>query len=192
MVNEQPPRQPKREPPPTTFGYKPTRNWPPSSLAIEAWYPLGNATLVTLGYLLLFWLAPPLRERLLPGPGFGRLLPLIANVGTIAVGTLAIALAVLLSIDDRPIIAALRLTGKHRPLIGYFRVSIRASLLTTVTSVCLLNVNYNIAWGERAAYLVAGFVFLLSWSLSAFHRVFHLLCAVLDKDADKPEPQRPS
>ncbi|MCC6493498.1 MAG: hypothetical protein IT424_10800 [Pirellulales bacterium] len=147
------------------------------ALTWEKWYPILIASAVTAIYLSV----PALRQYALP-PTASALMAAIVSIGGIAIGFLATAKSILVSIDDREIIQKLKSSGYYKRIIAYLRTAIRWSFLLTGYSAAALLVEFGPATSWSFSYSVGFSVWLLLATASAlsYYRVINIFYAVLE------------
>ncbi|MEZ6099972.1 MAG: hypothetical protein R3E01_13470 [Pirellulaceae bacterium] len=145
------------------------------SLAIERWYPVLGGAVVAIVYFAV----PVLRQYALPATA-STLMAAIVSIGGIAIGFLATAKSILVSIDDKAIIAKLKKSGYYRRIISYLRYAVRWSFALTIYSAALLLVDLNSGW---TIWHSAGFslwLLLAVASTLSYYRVINIFYAVLE------------
>lgn len=106
------------------------------------------------------------------------------NIGAIAVGFLATAKSILISMEGRRVVAQLRRTGHYAVIVGYLVDATRGAFLLAVYSIVGLVVQPpSIGWGGW--FLVAG-VALLAFTGLTSYRVIDIFAEVL-RAPDKRE-----
>ena len=147
------------------------------ALIWEKWYPIIIAGAVTAIYLSV----PALRQYALP-PSASALMAAIVSIGGIAIGFLATAKSILVSIDDREIIQKLKSSGYYRRIISYLRTAIRWSFLLTGYSAAALLVEFGPSTNWSFAHSVGFSIWLLLATVStlSYYRVINIFYAVLE------------
>lgn len=152
---------------------------------VERWYPAVGGLAIGIAYL---WIAA-LRSHVLPGT-IPQLLSAVVSVGGIAVGFLTTAKSILISIDDKPIIARIKaVPGLYARIVGYLRSSIRWSLFVALISAAALVVDYsNIEkWTTPYAIGTALWLFVATGAVLSYVRVSRAWYALMD-NVDIPAP----
>lgn len=157
---------------------------------LERWYPSVVGGLLALIVAVLLHL-PSLRAW---KPVFDRgataLIPAALNISAIAIGFLATSLSILLSLGGTKVAAALKSTGHHRRLVGFFRRGISVSFLWALVSALLATVDLSRGgvWRNSILYF---WVFLSFWSILCYYRASEILLEVLMVDSAPPSEVRP-
>ena len=114
----------------------------------------------------------------------------IISIAAIAVGFLATAKSILLSIDSRPIIAKLRAAGYYDTLIDYLMGAAFWSLtLAGASIVCFLaDLKSEELWWHR--WMFAFWIFTMFTAGATCHRVVHIFGKILRTKS--PEPSKPA
>jgi hypothetical protein len=141
------------------------------TLTIERWYPLGFGLAAGLGVYSLLRTQP--KEALittLSGQGI--------NVAAIAVGFLATALSILVSIDRARVTQVLREAAYYPIVIEYIVRPIRLWFAVALASAALLVAwdHVPLAW-QRVVF--AAWIFLVGWAATATYRVAAILAKML-------------
>jgi len=150
-------------------------------IVLEHVYPFVGAAIVAGTYLYL----PTLRTHVFPET-IPNLLAAIVSVGGIAVGFLATAKAILISIDDRPIIVRMKHAKVYTRIMGYLRAAIRWSFLLALVSAAALVIDFRgvTSWSWTHAVGTAIWLFLATGSILSYiriSRIWYTLLTILDQ-----------
>ncbi|HKX04343.1 MAG TPA: hypothetical protein VJX71_17745 [Methylomirabilota bacterium] len=143
------------------------------TLTVERWYPLACGLAAGFGVGLLF--ATPPKDALLSTlTGHG------INVAAIAVGFLATALSILVSIERARVTQVLREAAYYPIVLGYLVAPIRLWFGVALSSAALL-----VAWDHLASTyhrpVFAAWIFLVTWAATATYRVASILAKILQR-----------
>lgn len=146
----------------------------------ERMYPFIGGIAAAAVYLYF----PALRKHIFPDT-IPNLLTAIVSVGGIAVGFLAAAKAILISVDDRPIIKRMKEAKVYSRVMGYLRAAIRWSFLLALVSAAALVIDYRgiTSWDWPYAIGTAFWLFLATGAILSYYRVsriWYTLMSVLD------------
>jgi len=143
------------------------------TLTIERWYPFACGLAAGLGAGLC--LAAPPKDAListLSGHGI--------NVAAIAVGFLATALSILVSIERARVTQVLR-DAKYYPIVlGYLVKPIRLWFGVALASAALL-VTWDHVPTSYHRTTFAAWIFLVTWAATATYRVAAILAKILQR-----------
>lgn len=118
----------------------------------ERWYPLGGGIVAGISVFLFrdfIYLPETLKE----------LFPVVISISAIAVGFLATAKSILLSLEDRPVIRHLKELGGYNDLIQYLLTAVNWSLIASVVSaVFLLLLPKRETWWYVDSFAIWAFV----------------------------------
>lgn len=151
---------------------------------IERSYPAALGIAAAAIYLRV----PAFRDYVWPDT-ITNLLGAVVTVGGVSVGFLATAKAILIAVDDRPIIKRAREAGVYRSILKYFRAAIRWSFLLTVLSAAALTFDYRglKVWDWPHAYGTAVWIGVTVTALFAYFRIAQIWYTLLDTlDAAAP------
>jgi hypothetical protein len=143
---------------------------------IERWYPLAAGLAVAAVYYF-FYRSWTITDAVL------NLLLAIVSIAAIAVGFLATAKSILISIDDKLIIQRLKRVGYYKILIGYLLSAVWWSLGLSVFSALCLLIDWKDAagaWWNRP--VLALWVCVLVTSLLACARVIYIFGKILSAE----------
>jgi hypothetical protein len=144
-------------------------------LWLERLYPLIGALATGVVFVLF------LRSRSFPST-LPDLFAAVISVGAIAIGFLATAKTILISLNDRPVIQKLRTTGYYRWVVGYILEAINWSFAMTLMSAAGLLMTFAPAGQEQDLWHG---LFLAVWATSlagaalSYFRVVRVLSKVL-------------
>lgn len=143
----------------------------------ERWYPLVLAVLAGVAYFAI----PLSRAYKMPASG-GELMSAVINLCAIAIGFLATAKSILITVDNKPLIADLKRTGYYKRIVRYLRGAIAWSFLLAFASAVglLLDVGHTSQWTTWHAAGVALWLALGLGTILACHRVIHIFYTLLD------------
>lgn len=157
---------------------------------VESWYPSAAAALLAILVAVLLSLErfkgwKPVFDR-----GATALIPAALNISAIAIGFLATSLSILLSLGGTKVAAALKATGHHRRLVGFFRRGISVSFLWALISALLATVDLTRGgvWRNSILYF---WVLISFWSILCYYRASEILLEVLMVDSAPPRDVRP-
>jgi len=138
----------------------------------EQWYPLLGGVTITA---VLFYVVSDFPVTAEAAPS---LFSAIVSISAITVGFLATAKSILVSIDDKPIIANLKRLGMYDRLITYLLSAIYWSFaLAVVSSVCFIVDLKNPVWWHP--WLLFLWLFVLVTAGFTCFRVIHLFGKIL-------------
>jgi len=141
------------------------------TLTIERWYPFGCGLAASFG-IYLFLRTQPKEALISTLSGHG------INVAAIAVGFLATALSILVSIERARVTQVLRDAAYYPIIIDYIVRPIRLWFGVALASAALL-----VAWDhvplayQRAIF--AAWIFLVTWAATATYRIAAILAKML-------------
>lgn len=139
---------------------------------IEKRYPVIAGLAAGLGF---FFLAPSFP---VPADAAPSLFSAIISVAAIAVGFLATAKSILLSIDNKPIIVGLKATGHYKTLIDYLMgATLWSFILAGMSVVCFLADLRTPADWHR--WVFAFWAFTIFTAGAACYRVIHIFGKIL-------------
>lgn len=149
----------------------------------ERWYPGVGAGVVAAVY----WFTPSLSTHVLPDT-LPSLLAAIVSIGGIAVGFMATIKAILISVDDRPIVQRMKEAGIYRRVLSFLRSGIRWSFLLTLVSAAALVVEYRGVqnWSPYYAAGTSLWLFLATGSVLSYVRVSSVWTSMLQHMDSKP------
>lgn len=142
------------------------------TLTVERWYPLACA--LTAGVVVAALVRGPKETMITTLTGHG------INAAAIAVGFLATALSILVSIERSRIIQVLR-TAEYYPIVlDYLMAAIRLWFAVALFSALLL-----VAWDHvpppRQRYVFATWTFFVAWAATATYRMAAILAKILKR-----------
>lgn len=141
------------------------------ALLFEKWYPITTAALAGAFYLLF------LRDRGVPET-LHEVFGAAVNVSAIAVGFLATAKSILISLDDKRVITHLKQTGKYSVFVNYLLRATQYSFALALLSGCALAVRLSSSRPWQV-YVFAAWLFFLVASLLSYYRVIHVFAKIL-------------
>jgi hypothetical protein len=144
------------------------------ALIAERSYPL----VVGIASGAIYLTAPALRNHQLPDTLTG-LLSAMVSVAGIAVGFLATAKSILVSIDDKEIIRKLKKVGYYKRIIGYLRSAIRWSFALAVLSAAGMLIDLKGNWEPWKAVCFAIWLGVTVTAALSYYRVIGLFYDVL-------------
>ena len=155
-------------------------------LIYERWYP--SFWGIVSG--LIYYFSPPLSGYVIPETA-SNLLAAVVSAGGIAVGFLATAKSILISIDEKPIIQRMKDAGIYRRVLGYMREGIKCSFILTIFSAAALIVSFKdlkadtwTTWHRLGVALWIGFAVA---AVLSYVRIAKIWYTVLDKiDTKQP------
>jgi hypothetical protein len=137
----------------------------------ERWYPYGFGIAVGIGVFSvreLFSLPDTLKE----------LFPVVISISAIAVGFLATAKSILLSLDERPVVRHLKQLGGYDVLVWYLLTAVNWSLIASlVSALFLLFMNNRDTWLYRDAFAV--WAAITTIAILTCYRVIRLFARIL-------------
>jgi hypothetical protein len=143
------------------------------TLTVERWYPFASGVVAGLGVGLLMAAHP--KDTLISNlTGHG------INVAAIAVGFLATALSILVSIERTRVVQVLRDAKYYPVVLDYLVAPIRLWFAVALSSAVLL-----VAWDNMCpAYqrsVFAFWIFLVTWAATATYRIATILVKILKR-----------
>lgn len=138
---------------------------------IEGWGPLVLS--VAAAIVAFVWA----RERPLPGT-LDNLLNATVGLSAIAVGFLATAKSILLSMNDRWVVKQLKKVGYYQRLMGYFMGAIRWSFALAALSAFGLLIDFQTD-KQPHPFSFAVWIFTLVGTGACSYRVIHLFTRIL-------------
>ena len=142
------------------------------SEAIERRYPLVIGIVFGIGFFIFFPLFPVSAEA---APS---LFSATVSAAAIAVGFLATAKSILLSIDSKPIIANLKAIGKYNTLIDYLMAAVTWSFSLAAISVFCFLPDLKIP-AEWHRWLFAVWIFVIFTAGCSCFRVIQVFGKIL-------------
>lgn len=144
---------------------------------VEKWFPVAVGLFVAAIYLAV----EPLRNRPLPA-SFTALLSAAISVGGIAIGFLATAKSILISIDDKEIVRNLKKVDRYKSILKYIKSAIFWCFLASIASAIglLIDLSPGSAWKLVDSLMFACWIFLAVTSALASYRVVSVFYAILD------------
>lgn len=97
----------------------------------ERWYPYGFGFVVGCGLFVL-------RGTICLPDTLKELFPVVISISAIAVGFLATAKSILLSLEERPVVRHLRQMGGYDELVRYLLTAVNWSLIASLVSAVFL------------------------------------------------------
>jgi hypothetical protein len=144
----------------------------------ERWYPHVVGLGVAVGYLLF------LRDCRIPDSA-QNLFSSVVSISAIAVGFLATAKSILISIDKKPIIEQLRRVGYYPVLVDYLMAAVWWSfVLSFLSAVCLLLDWKSVTFWNRA--VLTAWLFVLVTAALMCYRVIHIFGKLLRVEDQTP------
>jgi hypothetical protein len=148
-------------------------------MTFERWYPLGGGLVAGLSVFLF-------RESLYLPETLKELFPVVISISAIAVGFLATAKSILLSIEDRPVIRHLKELGGYDDLVRYLLTAVNWSLIASlVSSIFLLFLHEKDTWWYRDGF--AGWAFVTVAAMLMCYRVLRLFAKILMTGSKSPD-----
>jgi hypothetical protein len=149
-----------------------------NSFDIESWYPSLIAGAIILTAVLLLSLSPLASWKPVFVRGCILLIPAALNVSVIAIGFLATALSILLSLADTRVVRILKQKGHHKRLIGFFRSGISISFFWALISALLSTFRWERGGICRYAALYV-WVYTSICSVLCYYRASEILLEIL-------------
>lgn len=141
------------------------------SILAEKWWPILAGIIATVLYGVY-------ARTQMPPKSVVNLLSAVVSVAGIAVGFLAAAGAIIISIDSSKVIQDLKETGYYRLFIKYLNAAAGWSFaLATVSAIGLLRDFETTHWPWQ---LIAVWVFVLSTSTACYFRVMRSFAKILN------------
>ena len=143
---------------------------------LERWYPLGvGAAAATLYYF--FFRGCQVTDAV------QNLLLAIVTIAAIAVGFLATAKSILISIDDKLIVQRLKRVGYYKILVGYLLNAVWWAFGLSIFSAACLLIDWKDAAGASWNRLVlAAWVLVVTTTLLACVRVIYIFGKILSTE----------
>lgn len=149
------------------------------SRTVEKWYPLCAGLVIGLVYGWWF----PWRPE---SKALNALLPTIVSISAIAVGFIATAMSILVSMHGRRTIRSLRQMGTYDLLIRYMIGAVQWCLVLAVVSAVLLLTDLSSI--ERwLRWVLGAWVFLTIGTGLACFRIMSIFFAILRMDQQSEE-----
>lgn len=116
--------------------------------------------------------------------GFGKLLESSITISSIAVGFLAAAKSILISLDDKLVVQNLKKVGHYERLISFFIKAIYACFFLTLFSSGLLLFEFKqLNWWKEVA--IGTWLFMAILSAASCLRIINLFSKILRKSTSQ-------
>ena len=140
-------------------------------MTIERWYPYAGGVLVGISVFMF-------RDSISLPETLKELFPVVISISAIAVGFLATAKSILLSLEDRPVIRHLKELGGYNDLIQYLLTAVNWSLVASlVSAVFLLLLHKKETWWCLDGFAIWAFVTVTA--VLTCYRVLRLFARIL-------------
>jgi hypothetical protein len=139
----------------------------------EKWFPIVVGTVAAMLYFLMF-------RGYAITDSVQNLLLAIVSIAAIAVGFLATAKSILISIDDKLIVQRLKRVGYYKILVDYLLGAVWWSFGLSILSTACILVDWKDpggAWWNRL--LLAAWIFVLTTAMLACGRVIYIFGKLL-------------
>lgn len=137
----------------------------------ERWYPYSFGLAVGIAVLAL-------RGILSLPDTLKELFPVVISISAIAVGFLATAKSILLSLEERPVICHLRQLGGYDELVKYLLTAVNWSLIASlVSAMLLLFLNQKETWWYWNAFSI--WAAITTIAVLTCYRVIRLFARIL-------------
>jgi hypothetical protein len=142
----------------------------------DKYYPFIGGAIVAIAYIVLFIFHP----QIALAKGFRDIFIASITINAIAVGFLATAKSILISIHNSKIVKWMKETGAYEITINYFMTSLTVSILCALWSMVLLLIDFSNP-EKYIEFGIAVWVFLFISAMLAMYRIIRIFSKILRK-----------